>query len=115
MEPTSKERVLKNIRQALIQPTDQPFQNIDSTSSVYHQPTDSLDVIFAEEFTKIQGQFVYCESEEVMMQSLSTLTEKNNWQNLYVWEFSLQEFFQKHEFKKLRVGNNLDRADAGIT
>lgn len=115
MEPKSKERILKNIRAALIHPTDQPFPNIDITSSVYRQPTDTLDVIFAEEFTRIQGNFIYCENEKAFLDSLDSLAEKNSWENLYVWEFKLQDFFQKNFFKRLRVGNSLEKSDAGIT
>jgi len=115
MEPTSKERILKNIRAALIQPTDQPFPNIDSTSSVYQAPEDSLDVIFAEQFTKIQGNFVYCENEKNFIDQLNSLAEKNNWQNIFAWEFALQGLLQKNSFMRLRVGNNLEKADAGIT
>ncbi|MBX7140151.1 MAG: lactate utilization protein [Chitinophagales bacterium] len=115
METTSKERVLKNIRKALIHPTDVPFPNLDTTSSVYQPPGDSLDVIFAEEFTKIQGNFIYCEHEDDFIAQLNSLSEKNNWQNIYTWEYNLQDLFQKHGFKRLRVGNVLDKADAGIT
>jgi L-lactate dehydrogenase complex protein LldG len=115
METTSKERILKNIRQALIHPTDVPFPNLDTSSTVYQSPDDSLDVIFAEEFTKIQGNFIYSENEEDFITQLNSLAEKNNWQNIYTWEFNLQDLLQKHGFKKLRVGNSLDKADAGIT
>jgi len=115
MEPTSKERILKNIRAALIQPTDQPFPNIDSTSSVYQEPADSLDIIFAEQFTKIQGNFIYCENEEDFIAQLNSLAEKNNWQNIFAWEFILQDLLQKNSFMRLRVGNNLEKSDAGIT
>ena len=115
MEPTAKERILKNIRAALIQPTDQPFPNIDSASSVYQQPTDSLDVIFAEQFSKIQGNFIYCENEKDFLDQLNSLAEKNNWQNIYAWEFELQDLLQKNSFMRLRVGKNLEKSDAGIT
>ena len=115
MEPTSKERILKNIRAALIHPTDQPFPNIDTTSSVYQQPAESLDIIFAEHFTAIQGNFIYCEDEKNFIDQLNSLSEKNNWQNLYAWEFILQDLLQKNLFKRLRVGKGLEKADAGIT
>jgi len=34
---------------------------------------------------------------------------------MFAWEYLLQDLFQKQGFKKLRVGNNLDKADAGVT
>jgi L-lactate dehydrogenase complex protein LldG len=115
MEPTSKERILKSIRAALIQPTDLPFPTIDTTSSVYWPAGDSLDVLFAEQFTKIQGNFIYCESEEDFFVQLNALADKNNWQNIFTWEFGLQDLFQKHQFRRVRVGNNLEKSDAGVT
>ncbi|MCY7410851.1 MAG: LUD domain-containing protein [Chitinophagales bacterium] len=115
MEPTSKERILKNIRKALIQPTDQPFLNVDSTASVYQAPSDTLDVIFAEEFKKIQGNFIYCENERQFLENLSVLAQEKDWQNLYAWEYALQDLFQKQAFAKLKVGKSLEKADAGIT
>ncbi|MEP7127901.1 MAG: hypothetical protein ABI729_03495 [Chitinophagales bacterium] len=32
MEPTSKERILKNIRKGLIHATDQPFPNLETAA-----------------------------------------------------------------------------------
>ena len=115
MEPTSKERILKNIRKALIQPTDQPFPNLDLTASVYPGPSESLDVIFAERFTNNQGIFVYCENEKDLIDNLNTLAERNQWNNIFAWEYFLQDIFQRYQVKRLRVGNNLEKADAGIT
>lgn len=115
MEPTSKERILKNIRQGLIQTTDQPFPNLETASSVYPAPQDTLDVIFAQQFTTIQGNFVYCENEKNFIDHLNTLAEEKEWNNIFAWEFFLQELFQRHYIKRLRVGNNLEKADAGIT
>jgi len=115
MEPTSKERILKNIRKGLIQTTDQPFPNLDTAASVYQAPAESLDVIFAEQFTNIQGNFIYCESEKSFIDNLNTLAEERQWNNIFAWEYSLQEMFQRYLVKWLRVGNNLEKADAGIT
>lgn len=115
MEPTSKERILKNIRKGLIQATDQPFLNLDTAASVYPAPAETPDVVFAEEFTKIQGNFIYCENERDFIENLNKLSEEKQWNNIFAWEYFLQDLLQKQNFKRLRVGNNLDKADAGIT
>ncbi len=115
MEAASKERILKNIRKGLIQTTDQPFPNLDTSASVYPPPVDSLDIIFAEQFTRVQGNFVYCENEEDLIDHLTTLAEEKQWNNIFSWEYVLQQMLQRNAFMRLRVGNNLDKADAGIT
>ncbi len=115
MEPTSKERILKNIRRGLIQATDQPFPNLETAASVYPAAGDTLDVLFAEKFTAIQGNFIYCEDEKAFIDNLSTLADDKKWNTIFAWEFFLQDLFQQKGFKKLRVGNNLDKADAGIS
>ncbi|MBA3649024.1 MAG: LUD domain-containing protein [Chitinophagales bacterium] len=115
METTSKERILKKIRKALIEPTDQPFPNLDTNTSIYPAPADSLDIIFAEEFTKVQGNFIYCENHSDFIENLNSLSEARHWDNLFAWEYSLQALFQQYIFKKLRIGGNLDKADGGIT
>ena len=115
MEPTSKERILKNIRKGLIQPTDQPFQNLETAAGIYPPPSETLDVVFAEQFSKIQGHFVYCESEKDFIDQLNSLAEEKQWNNIFAWEYFLQDLLQRYVVKRLRVGNNLDKADAGIT
>src|SRR2546428_120142 len=59
METTSKERILKKIRKALTRHTPQPFPNVEVTNPVFKPQADDLEVIFAEEFSKIQGKFIY--------------------------------------------------------
>lgn len=115
MEPTSKERILKNIRRGLIHATDQPFPNLESVTPVYPPPADTLDVIFAEQFTRIQGNFVYCDDEKGFIDNLTILAEEKQWNSIFAWEFFLQDFLQQKNFRRLRVGNSLDKADAGIS
>ena len=46
----AKENILKRIRQALSNPVPLPFPQSEGTLSVFHPATDSLDVVFAQEF-----------------------------------------------------------------
>ena len=115
MEPTSKERILKKIRKALIQSTPQPFLNIEQNNSVYARPEEGLDVMFAQQFTAIQGNFIYCENKMEFIKSLNTLCDEKGWNHLYAWERELQTMFQDHDFRRCRIGVGLDKADAGVT
>lgn len=112
---SSKENILKKIRAALIQKTEQPFPQTDSTSSVYQSSGESLEILFAEEFTKVNGEFIFCEYEKEMVTNLEKLAEEKKWFNMYCWELPLQELFIKNDFRKCRIGKSIDKADAGIT
>lgn len=115
MEPTSKERILKKIRKGLIHSTSQPFPNVDTTGSIYPAPSDDLSVIFAEAFSKLSGNFIFCENEKEMMGNMTALVEEKGWNFIYCWEEEVQKMFQKYDFKNIRIGKNLEKSDAGVT
>ena len=49
-ETTSREKVLKKIRSALISKNENPYPSIDSESSVYHDLPDTDDVTLAVQY-----------------------------------------------------------------
>lgn len=82
-ESTSREKVLKKVRHALIYKTDNPFPNVDLESPVYMPMSETADVNFAQEFTKAGGVFIYCENESEAISTLSALSTECEWQNVY--------------------------------
>jgi L-lactate dehydrogenase complex protein LldG len=89
-ESTSREKVLKKVRHALIYKTDNPFPQVEFDSPVYKPMNDTTDVNFAQEFTKVGGVFVYCENETEVATTLSALFTECEWQNVYCAEPELQ-------------------------
>ncbi len=79
----AKENILKRIRQALSNPVPLPFPQSEGTSSVFHPPTDSLDVVFAQEFINMQGMFSFCIDEAEMLQQLQQLITEKQWTKIY--------------------------------
>ena len=69
----SKENILKKIRQALSHPVPVPFPQSEGNSSVFQPPVDDMAVQFAQEFTKLQGKFVFCADEKDMTEQLLQL------------------------------------------
>lgn len=63
-----------------------PFPNSEGAHSVYHPATEELEVIFAEEFIKLQGKFAYCASEAELVQEIKTLIAQQKWTNIYCKE-----------------------------
>ncbi len=89
-ESTSREKVLKKVRHALIYKTDNPFPQVDFTSSVYKAMHDTPDVNFAQEFTKAGGIFLFCEDEREVISTLSALNTECGWHNIYCAEPQFQ-------------------------
>ena len=81
---TSKERILKKIRKALIQSTPQPFPNVEVNNQIFQPQHDDLEIIFAEQFTAIQGSFIYCESEAEFVHNLNALVDEKTSSTLRV-------------------------------
>jgi L-lactate dehydrogenase complex protein LldG len=79
----AKENILKRIRQALSNPVPLPFPQSEGTNSVFHPPTDSLDVVFAQEFINMQGRFSFCIDEVEMQQQLQQLITEKQWTKIY--------------------------------
>jgi L-lactate dehydrogenase complex protein LldG len=89
-ESTSREKVLKKLRHALIYKTDNPFPQVNMESPIYNAMTESLDVNFAQEFTKLGGKFIYCENSFELPEVMAALCQECNWENIFCAESSLQ-------------------------
>ena len=79
----SKENILKKIRKALTQSTPLPFPASEGTGSVFKPSRQELEIEFGEQFSKLQGKFVYCEDEAEFCRQLQSICNHNNWKNIY--------------------------------
>ena len=79
----AKENILKRIRQALSHPVPLPFPQSEGTNSVFLPAKEELEVIFAQEFTQLQGKFAFCISEEDMQQQLQQLVTAKQWTKIF--------------------------------
>jgi len=82
----AKENILKKIRQALSNPVPLPFPQSEGPSSVFVPAKDEVEIIFAEEFTKLQGKFSFCMDENELHQHLRKLIEKKQWSKIFCSE-----------------------------
>lgn len=115
-ETTTREKIFKSIRNALIEKTSVPFPNVDFESSVFLPLRESLDVTFAQEFTKVAGKFIYCEDEADMAEKLKYLIDQNKLEEVFCIEERLRMLLDEHgiilnetttEFQNVKVGITL--------
>lgn len=115
-DSTSREKVLKKIRNALIYKTDNPFSNIDFDKPVYNDFEESHDITFAQEFTKVGGKFIFCEDENEFKQTLKYLIKENQWKDIFCSEPKIMDLLRdegivfdsgEKEFLDLNIGLTL--------
>lgn len=108
-ERSSKENILNRIRKALINPVPLPFPDSEGSQSVYKPSMVDDAVLFAEEFTNLQGQFSFCENEYELKQQIFSLIKEKGWTNIYCKE---ENFLQ---LLGLSSGTDLAGCDVSIT
>jgi L-lactate dehydrogenase complex protein LldG len=111
---SSKENILKKIRKALSQSTPLPFPQSEGTASVFQPPSQENEVEFAEQFSKLQGRFIYCINRQEMAFQLASLVQKQNWEKIFCVENVLIESAGKQVTNRI-VETDLAHCDAAIT
>jgi L-lactate dehydrogenase complex protein LldG len=82
----AKENILKRIRQALSNPVPLPFPHSEGAQSVFTPAQDDTAIIFAQEFTKLQGKFAFCPDAEDLKKQLALLIQERGWTKIYYRE-----------------------------
>jgi L-lactate dehydrogenase complex protein LldG len=111
---TPKEKFLKKIRKALLEKRDNPYPNLEELP-LYPPTTELPEVIFAEEFIKVSGQFIYCEDEIQFIENILLLAEDKKWRKIYCWEPELQELLNRYEYPYYATDKDFELAEVGLT
>ena len=114
-ETTSREKVLKKVRNALVSKTEPVIPSVDTESSVYKDFEDTLDIVFAQEFTKIGGKFIYCENEDDCLQNLKSLVKELKLKNLFCADQKLIDILQKVKIPVQTQDEDFLKMDAAVT
>lgn len=104
-ESTTKEKVLKRIRNGLISKSANPYPDLDMNAAIYEPVTDALDITFAQELMKTGGQFIYCENTDEMLSTLKLLIQSNNLHPLFCNDLN---FYKKISEAGIPVKNDIN-------
>jgi L-lactate dehydrogenase complex protein LldG len=85
----SKENILKKIREALSHSTPLPFPQSEGNQPVFPPLQQEIEVEFAEQFTQLQGKFIFCINQQELAFQLSSLVKKQNWEKIFCLEDKL--------------------------
>ena len=91
-----KENILNRIREALSNPVPLPFPESEGKRNIFNNPGEDLQVIFAEEFIKLQGNFSYCADKDELAPQLIQLLAEKDWNKIYCAEEELQKLLSSN-------------------
>lgn len=114
-ETTSKEKVLKKIRNALISKQPNPFGAVDFESPVHASRDEDPSVIFVEEFAAAGGKFLYCENEDELMDNLQAVISDQQIPAIFCLEEKLRYMLNKAEIPATSDEGSLEKIPATLT
>lgn len=71
---------------ALAHPTPLPFPKSERAENVFQPQQQDLVVEFAEQFTALQGKFVFCLNNDELLEHFNKLCYQNHWTRIYCEE-----------------------------
>lgn len=113
-ESTTKEKILKKVRKALIQKSVS-VANIDFDSDIYQKAEEPLEIIFAQQLTKLNGKFIYCENERELCDNLSLMIEENKWDNVFCFDKKAKEILKKSNVPFSEKEKDIRHVNVGVS
>lgn len=114
-DTTSREKILKKVRAALINKSRLEPGAIDFESNIYAESEDPLELVFAQQFSDVGGNFVFCENDDDFIYNIGALTADENFGKLWCAEPEIQKLLQQANINYLSSTAELEQAGTSIT
>ena len=114
----SKQLILKKIRTALKNRPDTETTidtQIDFESNIYNKSEETLEITFAEELKKVQGNYIFCENENELINNLKLLYKKESWHSIYCLDNKIQQILNSSQIPFSNKKEDFMQLEAGIT
>lgn len=92
----SRQNILKKIKQALVHKVPVPFTSLKQPGSPFPAAENELELLFAENFTALQGRFSYCGDQAELISQVKELIAARKWEKIYCREQSLLDSFEEN-------------------
>lgn len=96
----ARENILNKIKKALAQPTPLPFPAAENKPFPFQPQQQDLVVEFAEQFTHLQGKFIFCIDHAELEAHFNKLCYQNQWTKLYCEEDELRRLLHQNAWHK---------------
>lgn len=114
-EITSRERILKEIRNGLLNKIDNPFNTVNHEKVVFQDLEESIDLHFAQELSALGGKFIFCENEKEMADIVKHLIKDENIGPIFCKNKEIQQSLISSGVEYLSNEEELPQCKAGLT
>lgn len=114
-ESTSREKILKKVRKALIHKSPIEPGDVDFESNIYTTSEEPLEIQFAQRFSALNGRFVFCENEAEFIESIAALVQENNWKNISTYDEKITALLSKAKVEFSDKEEKIKETDIGLT
>lgn len=112
---TSKEKILKKIRAALIHKSSREMVDVDTESEIFVTSEEPLEIQFAQNFSAINGKFIFCENETEFIENIDFIAKDNKWTNLFCLEPKIKDLLKKGKLAFADEEKDFLTTDIGLT
>lgn len=114
-ESTSKEKVLKRVRNALINKSKDAYADVDFDSPVYIKSDEPLEITFAERFTALNGKFAFCEDENEFIEIINEIIKSGNFGEPFCLEDKIKNILKKGNINFSDIPDNVSKHKLSLT
>lgn len=107
---TARTNILNKIKKALEQPAPLPFPAAEGKDFPVQPQQQELVVEFAEQFTNLQGKFIFCADKAELLQNFQKLCYQNQWTQVFCTEDEIRASLQPFKWF-----DNITTCEAAIT
>jgi len=111
----SSEKIMKRIRQANLTQVDNQYEGVDLEKDIYAPIDDDIEIAFASELNANGGTFVYCASEQELIQNLIALSNERKWNSLFTKDLQIQKLLKEYNLSSSHNNQDLLQTENGIT
>ncbi len=114
-DTTSREKVLKSVRNALISKIENPYKDVDFDSSVFRAVDDSPEIAFAEALINVDGKFAYCSDDEEFTTILKSVVLDKGWTSITCFDEKLSGILRNAGIQVSDKDDGMMEMQAGLT
>jgi len=114
-EITSKEKILKAIRNGLMNRQPNPYASVNTDKAVLQSVEDSIELHFAQELSELGGKFIFVESENELANTLSLIIKEENFGPVFCVNPELQAHLLSGGIEYMSEDHELEEIKSGLT
>lgn len=114
-QTTSKEKILKAIRNGLMNKLENPYSSVNTDKAVLKPLEESIELHFAQELSVLGGKFIFCENEKDLTDIIAELIKEENIGPLFCVTPELKKHLSAAGIDYLSEDADLKKAKSGLT